>query len=356
MAPDQVHHDPRARVSRAGAGLPPPVPRTPSAHPPEARSVPGYPTTTVTPPRGQGIEPNPRRLSPVRASGNTRERPDLVLGVEHRSGRPGGRGRARRGRGRGRGRGRQGLSPRSWTPRRVLLTRAASEQPHAAEIIRRCDRGRASSDIECCVGDRLPPLRGESERETYARAKSTLAVVVAPPSALKPAADPAQRRLAHRPRPRLPRALPVLLPRRLAGRAADHPRLRQPRRGPRADRHATPATARVTSGTAARGHEGTTFELSCYTDPLGIEHLTGSLAAPSQRVGTGAYGDDVSCASPRSSTTSSRCSRSARRPDPGPLLGQRRTGRRPVRRRHRPAARPADAPCAALASAGYRSG
>ena len=30
---------------------------------------------------------------------------------------------------------------------------------------------------------------------------------------------------------------------------------------------------------AARAHEGTTFEASCYTDPLGIEHLTGSLAA-----------------------------------------------------------------------------
>lgn len=33
----------------------------------------------------------------------------------------------------------------------------------------------------------------------------------------------------------------------------------------------------ITSGTAERG-EGTTFELSWYTDPLGIEHLTGSLA------------------------------------------------------------------------------
>jgi spore photoproduct lyase len=30
---------------------------------------------------------------------------------------------------------------------------------------------------------------------------------------------------------------------------------------------------------ADRRHEGTTFEASCYTDPLGIEHLTGSLAA-----------------------------------------------------------------------------
>ena len=34
----------------------------------------------------------------------------------------------------------------------------------------------------------------------------------------------------------------------------------------------------VTSRNAARAAEGTTFEGSCYTDPLGIEHVTGSLA------------------------------------------------------------------------------
>jgi spore photoproduct lyase len=49
----------------------------------------------------------------------------------------------------------------------------------------------------------------------------------------------------------------------------------------------------VTSGTAERGHEGTTFEMSCYTDPLGIEHLTGSLSAAVARVGSGELGDDV---------------------------------------------------------------
>ena len=49
----------------------------------------------------------------------------------------------------------------------------------------------------------------------------------------------------------------------------------------------------VTSGTAARGHEGTTFELSCYTDPPGIEQLTGALAAAVSRVGAGAYGPDI---------------------------------------------------------------
>jgi spore photoproduct lyase len=35
----------------------------------------------------------------------------------------------------------------------------------------------------------------------------------------------------------------------------------------------------VTSRSPDRAQEGTTFEASCYTDPLGIEHLTGSLAA-----------------------------------------------------------------------------
>jgi spore photoproduct lyase len=34
----------------------------------------------------------------------------------------------------------------------------------------------------------------------------------------------------------------------------------------------------VTSASVARAAEGTTFECSCYTDPLGIEHLTGSLS------------------------------------------------------------------------------
>lgn len=35
----------------------------------------------------------------------------------------------------------------------------------------------------------------------------------------------------------------------------------------------------VTSASVERAGEGTTFECSCYTDPLGIEHLTGHLAA-----------------------------------------------------------------------------
>ena len=46
----------------------------------------------------------------------------------------------------------------------------------------------------------------------------------------------------------------------------------------------------VTSGTAERGHEGTTFEMSCYTDPLGIEGVTGSLSAAITRFGSGEPG------------------------------------------------------------------
>jgi spore photoproduct lyase len=42
----------------------------------------------------------------------------------------------------------------------------------------------------------------------------------------------------------------------------------------------------VTSADDARAHEGTTFEASCYTDPLGIEPVTGSLAAAITHVGT----------------------------------------------------------------------
>ncbi len=41
----------------------------------------------------------------------------------------------------------------------------------------------------------------------------------------------------------------------------------------------------MTSASAERAQEGTTFEVSCYTDPLGIEHLTGSLSAAIRHFG-----------------------------------------------------------------------
>ncbi len=74
---------------------------------------------------------------------------------------------------------------RLWTPKRVLVTRAAAELPHTAEIIRRCEAS-GVDDITILTGNRLTGLSADTERETYAKAKSTLAVVVAPPSTLKP--------------------------------------------------------------------------------------------------------------------------------------------------------------------------
>lgn len=148
------------------------------------------------------------------------------------------------------------------------------------------------ADIELLGNDRLTGLRRETERETYATAKSTLAVVVSPPSALKPQPIPpsADWRLD------LARGCPAHCQYcYLAGSLSGPPITRvfanldevlAPIRT-----HAGRGT--VTSPTAERGHEGTTFELSCYTDPLGIEHVTGSLAEAVRRVGSGAYGTGV---------------------------------------------------------------
>jgi spore photoproduct lyase len=186
------------------------------------------------------------------------------------------------------------LSPpaRRWLPRRVLITAAAAEQPHTAEIIRRCTSA-GVDDIELLSGNRLTGLSQGSEREVYARAKSTLAVVVAPPSALNPQPIPpsADWRID------LARGCPAHCQYcYLAGSLTGPPitrlyaNLDEVLAG--IGTHAGRGT--VTSASAERAHEGTTFELSCYTDPLGLEHLSGSLATAISRVGAGMYGPDVS--------------------------------------------------------------
>ena len=182
--------------------------------------------------------------------------------------------------------------PTLWTPKRVLVTRAAAEQPHTAEILRRCEAA-GVEDVRLLPGDRLTGLAGESERETYARAKSTLAVVVSPPSALKPQPIPpsADWRLD------LARGCPAHCQYCYLAGSLGGPPITRAYANLDDVLGQIPAYAgrgTVTSGTAERGHEGTTFELSCYTDPLGIEHLTGGLATAIARVGQGQYGDDVS--------------------------------------------------------------
>lgn len=180
---------------------------------------------------------------------------------------------------------------RLWVPKHVVITRSAAGLPHTAEIVRRCEAA-GVSDIRVLSGDAITGLRGDTERETYARAKSTLAVVVAPPSSLKPQPIPpsADWRID------LAKGCPAHCQYcYLAGSLSGPPvarvfaNLDEVLAG--IGTHAGRGT--VTSGTVERGHEGTTFELSCYTDPLGIESVTGSLAAAISRVGAGEFGDDV---------------------------------------------------------------
>lgn len=181
---------------------------------------------------------------------------------------------------------------RLWVPRHVLITRAAAELPHTAEIVRRCEAA-GVEDIRVLPGNVLTGLRGATERETYAAAKNTLAVVVAPPSTLKPQPIPpsADWRID------LAKGCPA---------HCQYCYLAGSLQGPPVTRvHANlddvlggigthAGRGSVTRGTVERGAEGTTFELSCYTDPLGIESVTGSLAAAVSRVGSGEFGSDVS--------------------------------------------------------------
>jgi spore photoproduct lyase len=180
-------------------------------------------------------------------------------------------------------------APRLWVPRHVQVTAAAAEQPHAAEILRRLEKA-GVEDVRILPSNRLVGLNEGTEREVYARAKATMAVVVAPPSALKPQPIPPSADW----RVDLARGCPAHCQYcYLAGSLQGPPVTRV--HANLDDVLAPLAThvgrGSVTSGTVARGHEGTTFELSCYTDPLALEHLTGSLAEAVGRVGSGRYGD-----------------------------------------------------------------
>lgn len=173
---------------------------------------------------------------------------------------------------------------RTWTPSRVLVTASAAALPYGQEVL---DRVRAAGvpDVRVLTGDRLPNLRGDGDRAAFMAAKDTLAVVVGAPSRRKlqpipPSADwrfdlaegcPAHCQYCY-----------------LAGSLTGPPITRVFADLPDvlASLDGYVGHGAVTSGTAERGHEGTTFEASCYTDPLAIEHLTGGLATAITHVGT----------------------------------------------------------------------
>jgi spore photoproduct lyase len=171
-----------------------------------------------------------------------------------------------------------GLAPpprpgRRWTPKRVVATPAAYEHPHGLRIMQRVEA--AGIEVERLRSNRLAGVRGANERETYARAKATMAIVVSPPSrrTLQPISPSADWRFD------LAEGCPAHCQYcYLAGSLSGPPvtRVYADLDDILAGLAAYEGRGTVTSRSVRRADEGTTFEASCYTDPLALEHLTGS--------------------------------------------------------------------------------
>lgn len=165
---------------------------------------------------------------------------------------------------------------RAWRPRRVLVTRSALGFAHGRAIAARAAaQGIAVVEL---AGDRLNLALPDDPRRAYAEAKNTLAITVAPPSKrrLQPIAPSADWRVD------LAEGCPA---------HCSYCYLAGSLKGPPITRvyanldeilGVLPdylGQGTITSRSNARAHEGTTFEASCYTDPLALEPLTGSLSA-----------------------------------------------------------------------------
>jgi spore photoproduct lyase len=153
-----------------------------------------------------------------------------------------------------------------------MFTPAALQEPWGQHLYTRLES--LGLPIDALSRNRLTGLRGETERETYDTAKRTLAVVTAPPSQFKlspipPSADwqfhiaegcPAHCQYCY-----------------LAGSLQGPPVIRV---------YANLPQILANLGQYETPGQGTSFEVSCYTDPLGIEHLTGGLAECIRYFGT----------------------------------------------------------------------
>ena len=153
----------------------------------------------------------------------------------------------------------------------MLVTPSALAWPSGAATVERA--AALGSEVVRLSADRLSGLP-----DAYRDAKTTMAIVTASPSrrrlqAIPPSADwrfdlaegcPAHCSYCY-----------------LAGSLAGPPIIRAYANLPEilAELPAAVGQGRVTSLSPERAAEGTTFECSCYTDPLAIEHLTGGLAA-----------------------------------------------------------------------------
>ena len=163
-------------------------------------------------------------------------------------------------------------TPRAWMPKRVLFSPEALQQSWGLQILERIEK--LGLPVEKLASNRLTNLRGATARETYQRAKTTLAVVCAPPSQFKlqpipPSADfqfhlaqgcPAHCQYCY-----------------LAGSLSGPPVVRA---------YANLPDILDNLRHYEKPNAFTTFEASCYTDVLALEHLTGSLAETIRYFGT----------------------------------------------------------------------
>ena len=164
----------------------------------------------------------------------------------------------------------------------MLISRAARQEPHGRAIAERA--AALGSEVIELSGDRVVLPKAADDRAAYKLAKSTLAVVVAPPGKrrLQPIPPSADWRfdLAEGCHAHCQYCY-------LAGSLAGPPitrvyaNLEEILQG----LEAYVGQGAVTSASPDRAHEGTTFEASCYADPLGVEHLTGSVSAAVRRFG-----------------------------------------------------------------------
>nr|WP_314445730.1 radical SAM protein [uncultured Sphingomonas sp.] len=167
-------------------------------------------------------------------------------------------------------------APRAWRPKRLLITRAAQDHAHGRAI---AERARSLGiPVAELGGNQLSLGTQTDERRAYAEAKSTLAVVVAPPSKLRlqPIAPSADWRVD------LAEGCPAHCAYCYLAGSLKGPPITRVYANLDEITAALPAylgQGRITSRSRTRAHEGTTFEASCYTDPLALEPLTGSLAA-----------------------------------------------------------------------------
>ena len=166
-----------------------------------------------------------------------------------------------------------------WMPKRILFTPSALQQPFGRQMHERL--GALRLPIMVLPTDRLVNLRGKDDRETYRLAKSTLAIVNAPAGQLKlspipPSADwqfhlaqgcPAHCQYCY-----------------LAGSLAGAPVVRAYANLPdvltNLIQYEGQTNGKSGASVTPSSDDGcATFEVSCYTDPLALEHLTGSLSA-----------------------------------------------------------------------------